>query len=170
VPDRNVSKLYHATPEVGGLTSIAVNGKTVKASIENGYAVINRNWKAGDKIELVVPLQPQRVKADEKIAADRNKIALRYGPLIYNVEKADQEIAGKTLSPSSPLTTEWKGDLLGGVMTIQGKFSDGSPMTAIPNYARMNREAPWTPPQPIAQGAPRPAPRPMTSVVWIAEG
>jgi len=37
------------------------------------------------------------------------------------------------------LKTEWRGDLLGGVMVIQGKWSDGSPLLAIPNYARQNR-------------------------------
>jgi len=44
------------------------------------------------------------------------------------------------------------GDLLGGVMVIKGKFADGSPMIAIPNYARMNRE-PAPPPRP-AESAP----------------
>jgi hypothetical protein len=39
------------------------------------------------------------------------------------------------------LTTEWRGDLLGGVMTIKGKWNDGSPLLAIPNYARENRGA-----------------------------
>jgi hypothetical protein len=31
--------------------------------------------------------------------------------------------------------------LLGGVMTIKGKWNDGSPLLAIPNYARENRGA-----------------------------
>src|SRR3954447_12677710 len=55
-PQRNVSGLYQGTPAVGGITSLAVNGKTVKPVIENGYAVIARNWKVGDKVELVLPL------------------------------------------------------------------------------------------------------------------
>ncbi|HWR34928.1 MAG TPA: hypothetical protein VN622_03530, partial [Clostridia bacterium] len=37
---------------------------------------------------------------------------------------------------------EWHGDLLGGVLTINGKWQDGKPMLAIPNYARMNRVEP----------------------------
>ena len=37
------------------------------------------------------------------------------------------------------LVTEWRGDLLGGVLTIKGKWSDGSPLLAIPNFARENR-------------------------------
>jgi hypothetical protein len=39
----------------------------------------------------------------------------------------------------APLRAEWRPDLLGGVMVISGKWADGSPLLAIPNYARMNR-------------------------------
>jgi DUF1680 family protein len=83
-------------------------------------------------------MEIQVVKADEHIAADRGRVALRYGPLIYNVESADQPNLNLTPDTQS-LTTEWRGDLLGGVMTIKGKWSDGSPLLAIPNYARENR-------------------------------
>jgi len=140
IPNRDVSSLYKGTPAVNDITSISVNGSKIEPKIEKGYAVIERSWKAGDKIELELPMKVQRVKADEKIAATRGKVALRYGPLIYNIESVDQDI-NKVLSPDSPLTTEWKKDLLEGVMVINGKFSDGSAMMAIPNYARMNRSS-----------------------------
>jgi DUF1680 family protein len=170
VPDRDVSTLYQGMPEANGITSIAVQGRPVKPKIEKGYAVITRTWKAGDTIELVLPMKAQRVKASDKIAATKGKVALRYGPLVYNIEQVDQDIT-KALDPKSALTTEWKGDLLGGVAVIKGNFADGSPMTAIPNYARTNRD-PEVPPQPApAAGAPpaQRAPRPPTSVVWIKE-
>jgi DUF1680 family protein len=138
VPDRTTSELYTPSPKASGIKSLAVNGKSVKPKIENGYAIITREWKAGDKIDLVLPMKVQRVKPDEKIAADRGLVALRYGPLIYNVESADQPKLNLPLD-ASPLTTEWRGDLLDGIMTIKGKWSDGSPMLAIPNYARQNR-------------------------------
>jgi DUF1680 family protein len=173
VPDRAVSSLYTSTPEVGGLLSLAVNGAPVKVAMEKGYAVIKRDWKTGDKIDLTLPMKVQRVKASDKIAADQNKVALRYGPLMYNIEKVDQDIT-KPLNADAALTTEWKGDLLGGVMVIKGSFADGSPMMAIPNYARANRDpAPPAerPTPPLVAGAPpqRPAPRPITSTVWIKE-
>jgi uncharacterized protein len=168
VPNRAVSSLYRGAPDANGITSLAVNGTAVKPAIVNGYAVVTRTWKAGDKIDLVLPMKIQRVRANDNIEADRGRVALRYGPLIYNIEKVDQDVA-KILSPDAPLTTEWRKDLLGGVMVIKGKFADGSPMTAIPHYARMNREPappePATPPQPGA----RPAPRPSASIVWIRE-
>jgi DUF1680 family protein len=175
VPQRDVSVLYTSTPSANGITSIAVNGSVEKPTIEQGYAVITRTWKAGDRIELELPMKVQRVRAAEQIEADRGKVALRYGPLVYNIEKADVQDVAKVLPPDAPLTTEWRGDLLGGVMVIKGTFADGSPMLAIPNYARMNREpAPPPPPAQVAvapAGAPaaRPAPPPIASVVWINE-
>jgi hypothetical protein len=140
VPDRSVSELYTSTPESNGITSISVNGSAITPPIEKGYAVITRNWKAGDRIDLVLPMKVQRIKASDKIAATTGRVALRYGPLLYSVEQADQDIT-KVLSPDSVLTSEWKGDLLEGIMVIKGTWADGSALTAIPNYARDNRNA-----------------------------
>jgi DUF1680 family protein len=169
-PNRGVSKLYANAPEADGISSLTVNGAAARPMVRNGYAAIQREWKAGDTIEFTLPLKVQRVRAIEQVAADRGKVALRFGPLMYNIEKVDQDIA-KTLAKDSPLTTKWRGDLLGGVMTINGSFDDGSPMLAIPNYARMNREAgPPPPPATFDDNGARPAPRPPVSSVWIKEG
>ena len=167
MPDRAVSSLYAAWPEANGMSSIKVNGAAVKPAIEKGYAVITRVWSKGDRIDLDLPLKVQRVHASEKIAANQGKVALRYGPLVYNIEHVDQDIS-KALAPDAPLSTEWRGDLLGGVMVIKGSFADGTPLLAIPNYARTNRD-PALPAPPAPAPGTRPAPRPATSVVWINE-
>jgi hypothetical protein len=138
VPDRTTSVLYTPVPEVKGLKSLSLNGKPVKQEVVNGYAVIKRLWKPGDKIDLELPMEIQTITADEKIAADKGRVALRYGPLIYNVEKADQPDIEKYIG-TGPLSLVWDGDLPGGVMTIKGKWDDGTPLTAIPNYLRNNR-------------------------------
>jgi DUF1680 family protein len=138
VPDRNVSQLYTASPASGGLTELTVNGTPVTPIIEQGYAVLSRPWKSGDKIEFVLPLQVQRVKATDRIAATRGRVALRYGPLIYNLESVDQDVEC-VLRPDAELSTQWNGDLLGGVLVIKGAAANGAPLTAIPNYARLNR-------------------------------
>ena len=140
VPDRTTSELYTPAPAVSGLKSLAVNGQAITPKIANGYAAITRQWQAGDRIDLVLPMAIQVIKADEHIAADRGRVALRYGPLLYNVESTDQSNLKHTPDVKS-LTTEWRGDLLGGVMTIKGQWSDGSPLLAIPNYVRENRGA-----------------------------
>jgi len=159
VPNRSVSELYTGKPEADGITSISVNGTKVTPPVKKGYAVITRDWKAGDKIDLVLPMKIQRIKADKKVAATLGQVALRYGPLIYTVENVGQDITGK-LSPDSVLKTEWKGDLLGGVMVIKGKWADGKALTAIPYYARNNRAMPSA-----KEGERRPA----RSSVWLKD-
>jgi hypothetical protein len=138
VPDRHTSALYTESPAVSGLLSLAVNGKKTTPKIQNGYAIITRTWKAGDKIDLVLPMEVQRLTADPKVAADKGLVALRYGPLIYNVERADNpSITGPIAD--KPLSVDWRPDLLHGVMAIKGAWADGSALLAIPNYARNNR-------------------------------
>ncbi|HLP75462.1 MAG TPA: beta-L-arabinofuranosidase domain-containing protein [Candidatus Paceibacterota bacterium] len=138
VPNRKTSELYAVSPEVSGLMSLAVNGKAIQPKIEKGYAVITREWKAGDKIDLELPMEPQRIKADKRVEADRGRVALRYGPMIYNVERADQSDINQPLG-NAPIKAEWNGSLLDGVMVLKGQWANGAPMVAIPNYARMNR-------------------------------
>ena len=172
VPDRQVSELYKLEPQVNGIASISVNGEKINPTIVNGYAVITRSWKKGDKIELELPMKVQVVKADDRITADTGKVALRYGPLIYSIERVDQDI-NKVLNLQTAFTTEWKPDLLNGVLVINGKFTDSSAMTAVPNYARDNRNP--SPPPTRGRGGfgggRRGSGQPPTlnSIVWIKE-
>ncbi len=168
IPNRNVSELYRAVPELPAAV-IRVNGSVAKAPVRNGYAVIERTWKPGDRVECELPHAPQRIEPIERIAQLKGMFALRYGPMIYNIEPHEQDIT-KTAPASLAAKPEWRADLLGGLMTLRAQFADGSPLVAIPNYARMNRE-PGTeyppPPPPRAPGEARPAPRPVKSTVWI---
>jgi DUF1680 family protein len=132
--------------------------------------VITRAWSAGDRIDLELPLEVQRVRPDERIEAIRGRVALKYGPLVYNIEEEDQDI-DQALGPRSALTAEWQEGFLGGVTVIKGTFANGAPLTAIPNYVRYNREegtfAPRRPERP-PDGS-RPTPFPARSIVWIRE-
>lgn len=185
VPKRDVSSLYHSVPSGDGITGFKVNGQAVKISNHNGYVALPGTWKKGDTIEFTLPMPVQRVYGSDKIVGGgtqpppvKDKVALRVGPLVYNIEQVDQDIT-KTLPPTAPLKTEWRGDFLNGVNVITSTFADGSPMTAIPNFARYNRNPPAPPPPPPAPPAPpaaagappppRPAPPPVTSQVWIRE-
>ena len=185
VPNRDVSSLYTSTPgglsavapqgakvETAGLMSLSVNGQRITPKIVNGYAETTRVWTPGDRIQFELPMTPQVIRASERIEATRGKVALRLGPMVFNIEKADQDIT-KAIDPAAPLSVEFTKDLLGGVPVIKGKFADGSPLLAVPNLVRMNRNpAPPPPPTPTptpTPGAPRPAPPPPSSVVWINE-
>lgn len=170
VPSRDASSLYTNAPALKGVDSLSVNGGAVRPKIEKGYAVISRVWRRGDKVEIDLPLKAQRIKCIDKVEALRGKVALRYGPLIYNIEQADQDIS-KALKADAQLTTEWRQDFLGGSTVIKGTFADGSSMLAIPNFLRMNRlpatDYPPPPPPPGPDG--RRTPRTPVSIVWIKE-
>ena len=159
VPNRTTSELYTPTPVVTGIKSLMVNGKAITPTIVNGYAVIKRTWKKGDKVDVVLPMEVQKITADDKIEADKGRMALRYGPLIYNVESVDQDI--NKVVGKDPFFTEWRSDLLKGIMTIKGKWSDGSPLLAVPNYTRLNRNVQ---PTPLPQQA---ADRTAGSIIWM---
>ena len=157
VPDRQTSRLYTPSPKVGGLEALAVNGSLVEVVLKEGYAVIEREWEDGDRIDFRVPLQVQRLHADERIVADRGRVALQFGPLVYNFESVDlppgKSLDDVALAADAPLSAEWDASLLGGIKAIRGKFADGTPLQAVPNYARMNRSE--------GEGA--------RSVVWVLE-
>jgi len=138
VPNRQTSELYTNTPPVSGLSRLALNGKGLQPRIEHGYAVLTRLWQPGDTVEWEVPMPVQRIRAHDRVAANRGRTALRYGPLIYNIESVDQDLE-TSLPAEKPLATEWRPDLLGGVVVIKGTWADGKPLLAIPNYARLNR-------------------------------
>ena len=155
VPNRQTSELYKTVPVVNTLNSLSVNGKAALMTADKGYIAITREWKKGDKIDLVIPMEIQQVTADEKIEADKDRVALRFGPLMFNVEKADQPDINQSIG-TAPLKLEWRPDLFSGVMTIKGTWADGSALTAIPNFARTNR-----------LGTPVQGDRTPTSIVWI---
>jgi hypothetical protein len=80
----------------------------------------------------------QRVHADERVLADRGRVALQRGPIVFNVENVDhaEDVRGLVLKPDATLRAVWVPELLGGVMTIE---CDSPKLRAVPNYARLNR-------------------------------
>lgn len=136
IPDRTESDLYSAEPDLAGRFMLRINGEARSANVERGYAVLERTWKAGDRVELSLPMDVQRVRCDERVLANRGRVALQRGPVTYNVEDVDHPVLVESLvlPGERELETVWKPDLLDGVMAIE---SDG--LLAVPNFVRLNR-------------------------------
>ena len=143
LPDRTDSELYSATPDLGGTFTVFVKGQRQSPQIERGYIALHGKWNDGDRIELTLPMEIQRVKTDPRVAANVGRVALQYGPLVYNFESVDlprgKSLETLTLPVNVPLRAEWDEKLLGGVLAIRGEFADGTPLQAIPNFTRHNR-------------------------------
>lgn len=134
--------------------TIKVNGKPADFKTENGYAVITRDWKAGDVVEYSLPMNIHRVEANPKVEADINKVALERGPIVYCLEAADNgDIFRKLILPdNAALTASFDQSKFNGLNVITGEgivftpSSDGlsiqskkQAFTAIPYYSWCNR-------------------------------
>ena len=136
IPHRTESELYTAVPDVADQFEVAVNGQPQTLGVEQGYVSIRRTWEAGDRVVLSLPLDVQRVHCDERVLANRGRVALQRGPLTYSFEDVDQQtpVQDLVLKPEVTLQAVWQPELLGGVMVLEG-----AGIKAIPNYARLNR-------------------------------
>jgi len=133
---------------------VKVNGKAVAYTTREGYAVISRQWKKGDKVEYTLPMNIHRVEANEKVKDDRGKIAIERGPVVYCLEGIDNNNNLNTiiLPDNAPLSVKFQPAKLNGINEISGEAivleiaTDGlsvqtkkQPFTAIPYYAWSNR-------------------------------
>lgn len=71
--------------------TVKVNGQPVTATLEKGYFTIDRNWKKGDKVEVDFEMEPRVVVANSKVEADRGRVAVERGPIVYCAEWPDND-------------------------------------------------------------------------------
>lgn len=155
-----------------GSFSIRVNGKDTGYRMENGYAVIRRKWKKGDKVELCFPMEVRCVLARDEVEDNRGKAALERGPVVYCLEDKDQPdgtVFNKFIPVGTPVSASFEPDLLRGVVTLHGQARaldrDGRvtdiPFKAIPYSVWNNRGtaqmAVWIP---VTAEQARPEPEP----------
>jgi uncharacterized protein len=76
-------------PEWVEQPSLSVNGSQVASAPVDGWWVVDRDWRAGDEVMLVLPLQPRFTEADPRLDAARGSVALEYGPVVYCLESVD---------------------------------------------------------------------------------
>jgi hypothetical protein len=133
---------------------VTINGKPAAYKMENGYAVLNQKWNGNTLVEVRLPMEVKRVYANKKVLSDMEKVALQRGPLIFCAEGIDNNgrVANVVLPDKALFNTEFRPDLLNGVITIKSEVpgisidKDGQSVrtemksfTAIPYYAWANR-------------------------------
>lgn len=149
-----------ATPDRARIT---VNGHPAVLRIVKGFACVTRTWKKGDRVVLLLPMNIRRILAHERVEADRGRVALERGPLVYCAEGADfpspargagargeGHVWNLVLPDSTRLSAEFRAALLNGVEILRGEalavsFAGGTirtdpvTFTAIPYYAWAHR-------------------------------
>ena len=71
--------------------SVSVNGEPVSGELQKGYLQIDRKWKKGDVVEVHFDMEPRVVRANEKVEADRGRVSLERGPIVYCAEWPDND-------------------------------------------------------------------------------
>lgn len=108
---------------------------------ERGYVNLEREWRAGDVVEIEMAMPVERWVAHPNVQACRNQVALQRGPLVYGFEGLDNDGQAQVeLGENPQFQIEHRPQWLGGVTVIRGQRADGRPFTAIPFYALANRE------------------------------
>ena len=131
------SDLYAFADGLQSQYSVKINGEVIKTELQQGYCSISRDWKVGDVVELSFDLQPRLVKANNQVEADRGRVAVQCGPIVYCAESPDNEqpIDSIILNGLTQLKVEWQPEKLYGINQI---VTDKG-VTLIPYYAWAHR-------------------------------
>ncbi|MFN7162309.1 MAG: glycoside hydrolase family 127 protein, partial [Fimbriimonadales bacterium] len=115
-------KLMLRLPAWCDAPELRLNGEPVAVRREDGYAVIEREWAAGDAVELRLPMTPVLMEAHPRVEADRWQVALQRGPIVYCLEEIDQPapLTHLALRRDHPLHSTWEPELLNGVIVVEG--------------------------------------------------
>lgn len=116
------SDLYRYAVEVSASPALKVNGEAYPVNLEDGYAVITRTWEKGDRVELELPMPVRRVLCHDAVDANRGRVALERGPVVYCAEWPDNGggVANLFLPDDAVLTARHRSDLLNGVTVLEG--------------------------------------------------
>lgn len=82
-------ELYSFSSNITEKPIMMVNNIEVPFTEENGYAIIERDWKNNDVIEYKIPMSIKKVMARNELKYNNERVALQRGPLVYCIEGAD---------------------------------------------------------------------------------
>jgi DUF1680 family protein len=147
------SDLYRFVDQANEPVAFFVNGRKIDPKITRGYADIARRWKKGDTFEMRIPMPVRMVAANQRVEADRGKIAYQRGPLVYCFEDKDNGngwMFDLYVTGRDEAASRFEPDLLGGLETVSVKgyklavaggdtTTEEATLKAIPYYAWCNR-------------------------------
>ncbi len=133
--------------------NVKVNGEVVEGELLDGYFCIDRRWKKGDKVDIHFDMEPRTVKANHKVEADRGRIAIERGPIVYCAEWPDNDfdVLSVFMNLNPKFEVEKKPDLLYGINQLKTNaqvlsYDDSGRLTTkdvlltlIPYYAWAHR-------------------------------
>jgi DUF1680 family protein len=111
-------------PEWARGATLMVNGKSAGVEVKPAsYAQVERAWRAGDVLELDLPMPVRMLAADPRVESARNHVAVKRGPIVYCMESADLPAGVAFENVRLPRDAKWTARhepaLLGGVAVLE---------------------------------------------------
>ena len=133
--------------------SVKVNGEVVDSELVNGYFTIDRKWKKGDEVSVHFDMEVRTVKANAKVEADRGRISVERGPIVYCAEWPDNnfDVLNVLMNREPEFEVVSKPELLCGINQIKTQaqtleydesgrlVTKDQTLTLIPYYAWAHR-------------------------------
>jgi len=135
-PKKSPLSFYLRIPEWCDKATITINGQAFAADIKaNTYTEINRVWKKGDVVQLVLEMEAKLIESNPLVEETRNQTAVKRGPIVYCLEGID--VAGKNSIDNVIIPADIK--------LVPEKIKiDGSDIVALKGMARLNEAQSWT--------------------------
>ena len=140
------SSLYNYVDDKSSKIKLKINGEPRLLNISNGYIELEtRKWSNNDNIEVEFEMFVRKVKANDKVIANKGKIAFEYGPIVYCAEEVDNSKGILNLSLDEEYSSQFIFDknLFDGIGKIKLTKEDKSKLDEvklIPYFAWANRE------------------------------
>jgi hypothetical protein len=124
--------LYRYVDAQPATISVEVNGQVWPIEPEHGYLTLDREWSKGDTVVVDMGMPVRRVLADDRVQADRGRVAVERGPLVYCAEGVDNAGAAldAALGDDDDLRPEGMDGELAGTIALRGPG-----VVLIPYYA-----------------------------------
>lgn len=115
--------------------SLLVNGQALNTQLTPGeYAEVSRKWKAGDKIELNLPMPVRLLESNPLVEETRNQVAVKRGPVVYCIESADLPKGQKVFTVAIPAQNNLKPEWI---------KIDNSPIMSLTGQVDVRNESNW---------------------------
>lgn len=115
------SDLYAYCDNMSPGYTVTVNGlKTDGKVTADGYFTVSRKWEKGDRVQLHLDMEPRTVRARSEVRADRGRVAIERGPIVYCAEWPDNDfdVRNVLLNREPRFAVTRQDDVLGGIVQL----------------------------------------------------
>lgn len=135
-PKKKAFSIFMRIPEWCSKATITINGEPECSTPPQAdtYVELNRIWKKGDRVELIMPMETVLMESHPLVEETRNQVAVKRGPLVYCLESIDIEGGKRIDDILIPTDIE---------LTPKKIAIEGSPIVALEGVAQLATYNSW---------------------------